>query len=316
MHISFRCEWNDGGVRAGSDVGMLGWSGRCTLPTMTANVSAGRPWCSTCDCKRVVEGSLARADSQKFPCYESRLFREALFSSGPNRRIRHAGKGDIAFFTTRRPDERESQRRIIGAMRIATVNGRHAYLDGFIVRGDPASLIRLPEKHWLLYCKFVKSKSFESQGLFHYIADGEAERIVAAIRERGASVSVAFDLHSESAAKAGESKMHEIFVDKTLAAERSALSFKRNPELASFVKMRSRCEACKEAPEEKYGVSVLEAHHRTLFARLKPNTKVSIQDVEKHLAVLCPNCHRAIHKQSGRATVMPVERFSSCLRLE
>ena len=52
------------------------------------------------------------------------------------------------------------------------------------------------------------------------------------------------------------------------------------------------CEICKIIPEKKYSLDFIEAHHRIPLSELKKSTKVKPSD----FAMLCPNCHRAVHK--------------------
>lgn len=52
------------------------------------------------------------------------------------------------------------------------------------------------------------------------------------------------------------------------------------------------CEICSLIPEKTYKEDTIEAHHRTPLNRLAGSTKVMPSD----LAMICPNCHRAVHK--------------------
>ena len=52
------------------------------------------------------------------------------------------------------------------------------------------------------------------------------------------------------------------------------------------------CEICKAIPEKKYGLDIIEAHHKTPLSKIKKTTKVMPTD----FAMLCPDCHRAVHK--------------------
>lgn len=52
------------------------------------------------------------------------------------------------------------------------------------------------------------------------------------------------------------------------------------------------CEICRVVPEMAYKEDTIEAHHRTPLNKLAGSTKVMPSD----LAMICPNCHRAVHK--------------------
>jgi predicted HNH restriction endonuclease len=54
------------------------------------------------------------------------------------------------------------------------------------------------------------------------------------------------------------------------------------------------CEACGVAPGARYGHEIIEAHHKVPVAEAGI-TNVSIHD----FVLLCPNCHRAVHKGSS-----------------
>jgi hypothetical protein len=52
------------------------------------------------------------------------------------------------------------------------------------------------------------------------------------------------------------------------------------------------CEICNSTPEKTYQEDIIEAHHRTPLSQLTGLSKVMPAD----LAMICPNCHRAVHK--------------------
>ncbi|WP_319757300.1 HNH endonuclease [Pseudomonas aeruginosa] len=51
------------------------------------------------------------------------------------------------------------------------------------------------------------------------------------------------------------------------------------------------CEICKIDFQEKYGVKYIEAHHKTPISTYSARHTIKPQD----LALLCPNCHKAVH---------------------
>ena len=69
-----------------------------------------------------------------------------------------------------------------------------------------------------------------------------------------------------------------------------------------------RCQACDTQLDDVYGPvakNVIEAHH--LIPLLALNGRTVALDPKKDFAVLCPNCHRVIHK-SGQPENVPALR--------
>ena len=61
----------------------------------------------------------------------------------------------------------------------------------------------------------------------------------------------------------------------------------------------SRCEICDENFADRYGVSYIEAHHKVPISTFTSEYTVALKDI----ALLCPNCHKAVHihmKQSDK----------------
>ena len=81
-----------------------------------------------------------------------------------------------------------------------------------------------------------------------------------------------------------------------------------------------RCQACDRQLDELYGAiarNVIAAHH--LVPLLSLNGKRVTLDPKQDLALLCPNCHRVIHKTGRPEDVSPLrallkETLSNCHR--
>lgn len=73
---------------------------------------------------------------------------------------------------------------------------------------------------------------------------------------------------------------------KTLSASAKKLARKRHPEGLLV------CEICQVIPEKTYQEDIIEAHHRVPLNNLSAPVRVMPQD----LAMICPCCHRAVHK--------------------
>jgi 5-methylcytosine-specific restriction endonuclease McrA len=65
------------------------------------------------------------------------------------------------------------------------------------------------------------------------------------------------------------------------------------------------CEICALVPERIYGEDTIEAHHRIPLNQVVGSRKVMPSD----LAMLCPNCHRAVHKMEGCNMAEVTERL-------
>ena len=66
------------------------------------------------------------------------------------------------------------------------------------------------------------------------------------------------------------------------------------------------CETCQFSFMSKYGIDFLEAHHMTPLSQLDGKVTTTTQD----LALLCANCHRAIHRVSNQeGNILSVEEF-------
>jgi 5-methylcytosine-specific restriction protein A len=76
-------------------------------------------------------------------------------------------------------------------------------------------------------------------------------------------------------------------------------------------KLGTRCMACKFELSEIYGAvakGLIEAHHMTPLASLADGEKVHFDPV-KDFAVLCPNCHRTIHKLPDCSDLAELQRL-------
>jgi putative restriction endonuclease len=140
------------------------------------------------------------------------------------------------------------------------------------------ALIRQPDHQYpiLLFTEIERSWRFE--GAFR----------VTGILERYVILS-AIDAPLSSAAEQLEDAMYpeggKRYVTH-LMAERSVAAVRELKRCVSWV-----CEICHEDFEAIYGVRYIEAHHKTPLATYTSECLVSVKD----LAMLCPNCHKAVH---------------------
>jgi hypothetical protein len=104
----------------------------------------------------------------------------------------------------------------------------------------------------------------------------------------------------------------EVVLRQHLAIERSQAAAKFAKEAA---RKRSKgvihCDACGMAPSKAYGEEIIEAHHVIPLADTKGMARTPTPD---DFAMLCPNCHRAVHRVltkgfvSGRDAIETVRK--------
>ena len=97
-----------------------------------------------------------------------------------------------------------------------------------------------------------------------------------------------------------------------LKIERSAAAAKAAKEAArARGKGLIHCDGCGKAPEETYGVEIIDAHHVVPLADTKGMARTS---TPADFAMLCPTCHRAVHyvlskgRAEGRDAIEEVRR--------
>lgn len=165
-NVAFKCTWND-----------KGFKGVCSQSNYEYNLSKNKPWCMKAPC-RTFEG-IPGIDNH--PCYESILFSEWRFGAGWDhkkderpRKIKNTGIGKIALLTSVEPEKDESDRRIIGFMKIANIGGGEK--EETILYGDPALSLEIDPKLEILFWKYYRNpnavdKQFWGTGLFRYVSD-------------------------------------------------------------------------------------------------------------------------------------------------
>lgn len=75
--------------------------------------------------------------------------------------------------------------------------------------------------------------------------------------------------------------------------------FKRERDSAFIGRIKSMrdhvCDICGSRPDDIYGVEIIEGHHKVPVSSFDDNHEVTDEDI----ALLCPNCHRAVHRMMG-----------------
>jgi putative restriction endonuclease len=171
-------------------------------------------------------------------------------------------------------------------MRTMADDSKSTYHYSFKVRKGKVSysekansvLIRQPQYQYpiLLFSKAANSYLFE--GTFS-VRDIEASHVVL---ERGLGLANGQRLPQEEALYQEGGKK---YVTHLLA--------ERNRSVVKILKDRpsANCEICNVRFSERYGVDYIEAHHKVPVATYSSTYTVTPED----FALLCPNCHRAVH---------------------
>lgn len=165
-NVAFKCTWNDKGYR-----------GVCSQSNYEYNLSKNKPWCMKAPC-RAFEG-IPSIDNH--PCYESILFSEWRFGAGWDhkkderpRKIKQTGVGKIALLTSVEPEKNESERRIIGFMKIIKISDGEK--EETILYGDPSLSLEIDPKLKIRFWNYyvnpgAADKQFWGTGLFRYFGD-------------------------------------------------------------------------------------------------------------------------------------------------
>lgn len=190
QHVAAKCTYNNG------DEGIyVGFNGTCSENITKSNIDSGRVWCSQkdCGCRKYYDEGF-KGNKPIDPCYESVLFRDWRYGSGwyhtgkragTRIRLSNVGKGKIAILTTRFPNDREIDRRIVGFFKIGHVINEPG--KETIMVGDKEFRIRLPldEAKELYFWDYYSTKGGArwGSGLIRYLNDDQVARILIDLRE-------------------------------------------------------------------------------------------------------------------------------------
>lgn len=149
---------------------------------------------------------------------------------------------------------------------------------------SPKSLVRihargaeLIEKHWLLFQR--EDGSLEQLSKEIETTPAELNKLSASDKE---AISMARRFGIEGARKLFVHYGHERSQRLSKDAKKAYLT--QHGKLA--------CEACGTEPMKKYGLEIIEAHHKIPLSSTDGQRETTLAD----FMMLCPNCHRAIHK--------------------
>jgi hypothetical protein len=163
----------------GDEAALVGFKGRCDVKNIKYNIELDKDrWCSQqgCSCKKYYDRGFKGA-TDNYPCNESRLFEDwewnpgNEFKTGKPFRILKSGEGKIAILTTRFPNSPESERKIIGFLKIEEIVDNY----NVIALKEQSIRLTLDEAHELDFWNYhINSKSafpIWRQGRFRYLDD-------------------------------------------------------------------------------------------------------------------------------------------------
>jgi len=181
--LAFKCTYNDGDSEE-----FVGLRGTCSLDLIAFNVE-NHVWCMQPQnpCKKFREAGM-QGNRPEFPCMESKLFEKWKFNGGAwhhGRKkgqpiaIRNTAVGKIVILTTRRRDQSERDRKIIGMYEIGEVDRKGSLIasEDFRVR------LLSTEADQLNFWRYYRNTNGDIPKwgtlLFRYLDYGQVHRILA-----------------------------------------------------------------------------------------------------------------------------------------
>jgi len=182
-NIACNLIYNNGGEGV-----LVGFEKHCDIENIIYNVKYGsRRWCNQpeCPCKKFYDKKFNGQIDNKFPCNESFLFVGWEWSPGGDFetqmpfRIKHSGAGKIAILTTKFRECKESERNIIGFLKIEDIKDNH-----LVIGVEKQSLrLSMEEAKELSFWNYHQNKKNNSvprwdQGRFRYLEDEQVAAIL------------------------------------------------------------------------------------------------------------------------------------------
>ena len=190
QNVALKCTYNNG-----TEGVYVGFNGTCSENVIKLNIDSGRVWCSQkdCDCKKYYDRGFRGAEPIH-PCYESVLFRDWRYGAGWYHTGKRAGtpihmnkvgKGKIAILTTRFPDDREIDRKIIGFFKISDVINEPDKETILVAESKFRLRLPLEEAKELFFWDYyrTKRKVLWGSGLVRYLDNDIAARILLDLKE-------------------------------------------------------------------------------------------------------------------------------------
>jgi endonuclease III len=177
-NLAFKCTWNDAGFK-----------GICSKKAYDHNISMNRVWCKKAPC-RTFEG---HPNETNHPCYECIIFIDWRYGAGWDhtnverpRKILNAKVGKIALLTTLEPDKLETERKIIGFMKINNIT--EGQEKETVIYGDPEYSVEIDPSINIKFWEYYKNPNAPDRhvwgtGLFRYINDGTIMNFLCDLKE-------------------------------------------------------------------------------------------------------------------------------------
>ena len=200
-NLAFKCNFCDGGCGENC----IGYKGVCSDGQIRCNIEVKHhSWCSNSGsaCSKYLNGEITREEldaqnaSGNFVCYESRMLTAWTAAAGEDlnetgtqqgRRIQDASSDSLAVLTTRSPEAEEDERVIFAVFITGQAVEGNELFAGYVVAKDDYKIELTPEEakkmQFWHYYKNTDGGIRWSQGLYRYLKDTAAARILADIVE-------------------------------------------------------------------------------------------------------------------------------------
>jgi hypothetical protein len=183
--LAFKLTYNDGTFRDHDDNSFVGFRGACSRDLIAHNVPK-HVWCGQPEnqCRQFFDNGMV-GRYPRFPCMESELFEHWQFNggmwhNGPRKgrliEIGDTDVGKIAILTTRRPEQEESERKIIGLYEVGRIDNTTLVAHQrrrIRLRRDEADLFDF----WRYY-RNSSGEPFWGTMLFRYLEDSQVHRVL------------------------------------------------------------------------------------------------------------------------------------------
>lgn len=176
----------------GDEDAFVGFKTRCDIKNIIYNVELGSGrWCSqpACSCRKYYDRGF-KGFVERYPCNESHLFEDWEWNPGSDFKtdtpfkVRTIGVNKLAILTTKFPFQPETERKIVGFLKIKRVE---ADFHKLVADRTESVRLTLDEAHELNFWNYHKNNNSSvpdwRQGRFRYLSDTQVAAILHDLRD-------------------------------------------------------------------------------------------------------------------------------------